>query len=229
MLQQKLICSSGPWSSKSRCCQGHPVSAGARVEPVPHPSRGSRSWAQICACRGIRPTAASVVTWSSPCASESLLIRTVTLGEAPTLQQYDLISTLSVCRKPVSAEVHAGSRGQDVNVAFEETQLLRSLQVFVAWKAARFYQMLFSVPTKMIVWLLSFITGQKGLLYLLTSPACLGKIPLGHVSTSFNTLLHAVSKYFFEHFCFYIHKGYWSVVFFSHLGMSLVLFLVVFF
>lgn len=42
---------------------------------------------------------------------------------------------------------------------------------------------------------------------------------LARVSTSFNMLLDAVSKYFVEDFCFYIHKGHWSVVF---LGMSLV-------
>lgn len=61
--------------------------------------------------------------------------------------------------------------------------------------------MLFSVPPKMIMWVLSFINRVITLIDWPTLHAC-DKFHFAMVSTSLNMLLDAVSKYFAEDFCF---------------------------
>lgn len=46
------------------------------------------------------------------------------------------------------------------------------------------------------------------------------KSHLAMICNSFNILLNFTCQYFIKDFCIYIHKGYWSVVFFFVLSLS---------
>lgn len=77
----------------------------------------------------------------------------------------------------------------------------------------------FSVSIEMILWGFFFlysINVAYNIDFSYVKPFSWDKSHLGIVYNRFNTLLDSVHLYFVEKCCIYIHKRYWSVIFFAY-------------